>query len=371
MKKLYPIVFIIILFAKCTDDLNTPEKPSWYSELNNYTTETMNEYSVPGIQICVLDNNTNKQVVIARGYADIENNIEMKDDTKIKVGSITKSFTGISVLLLAQRGLLDLNASINEYVLLEDTNYSKIKIKQLLNMNSGLRGYLNDDDNSVIIDRIISNPSMHIEPMELIERGFQLTDLYGVTPKNEFHYNNTNYILLGLIIESISQTNYNEFVYNELISPLALNNTYVATNNNYASDVAGGYHIDLSENTSDNYSNLDLSYVWSAGAVISNATDLCKWISAIANGNIIDDDFSEFIYSGQPVADSVTYTSGLISESNRLWHNGTVLGYHGEMCYLKDKNISIAVLSNCSIAGAEGDPVKQIMEKVIELIENN
>ena len=260
MKNILFLFLTAILFLSCTNE----SEIQLISEENvrEIILSKLQEYSVPGIQVCIINKSQNTEIKISEGFADLDNNIPMTNSTRLKVGSITKSFTGIGILLLSQREQLDLSSSIKNYITLDNSRYENIPVKNLLNMCSGLKGYINDDDDDVIINQVIENPNLQFDPMLLVRHGLELTDNTGPTPENEFHYNNTNYILLGKIIENITGTSYKDFVKTELLNPLYLSDTYVSEGNNYEENVSCGYHINLEDNTRENYSNLDLSYVW-------------------------------------------------------------------------------------------------------------
>ncbi len=273
----------------------------------------------------------------------------------------------MGILKLVQEGLLDLRDEIGDYVAIQNETYGHITIQQLMNMDSGLKGYINDDDNDSIVNSAITDPARKFTPEELIEHAFTLTDESGMTPEGVFHYTNTNYILLGMVIENVSGMSYSEFVRREITEPLGLSSTYVPIDNNYGSNVSSGYVIDKETGAITDYSALDLSYVWSAGAVISTASDLCKWMTLIGKDNVVSGDALSFVYNGLSVDGTIQYTSGLINEPDRLWHNGTVLGYHGEMCYLKS-GVMIAVLSNCALLHEENDPIQTVMDKIVNMV---
>jgi D-alanyl-D-alanine carboxypeptidase len=368
MKKILIIVSYIIILSGCSTNPEPKDRLFDEDELKQIVQSRMNEYNVPGIQVCVMSKSRDEIYNLSLGYSDLEMKTSLKDNTQFKAGSNTKSFTAFGILLLVQDGLVELDKPVTNYIEVKDDKLENITVHELMNMHSGLRGYINDDDEDYNIDLIIKNPSRHFTPAELLNYSFQITGLLGKSSKEEFHYTNTNYILLGMIIESVSGMSYPEFIENRIIEPLGLSTTYIPVDNNYDNNVAKGYHLDMDENTVDNFSDLDLSYVWSAGAIISTANDLCKWMQLIGGDRVVSGNTLEFVYTGLRLEDEIYYTSGLINEPGKMWHNGTVLGYHSEMCYLKDSQISIAVLSNCTIAGVKGDPVREIMDEIIELV---
>lgn len=324
----------------------------------------MASYEIPGLQICVRDRNGLEIVKLSLGYADLKAHRPLDQSTQMKIGSNTKSFTAMAVLILAQRGQLELDDPIGRYLDISPLAYRNVTIRQLMNMSSGLRGYINDDAEDHILDRAIAHPAQRIPPRDLVQRAFTLTNQLGRIDDGSFHYANTNYILLGMVIEKVSGVSYADFIRRELLEPFGLRETYVPRDNHYGKRAGKGYHINTSTKTKDDYSALDLSYVWAAGAIISTASDLCRWISLIGTDAVISGEEVAEVHKGLSFTNTAQYTSGLIQEPDYFWHNGTVLGYHGEMRFLKRSRTAIAVLANCTLAGDYMDPVQEIVDEI-------
>ena len=361
-KRLFLIVIATLAFSGAVPLGIAPRLDK--ARVKAYAEAKMASYGVPGLQICVRDHRGMEILSLSLGYADLETRRTINRSTRLKIGSNTKSFTAMAILILAERGQIGLNEHIDRYLDISPPHYGKVTIRQLMNMNSGLRGYINDDDDDRIIDRILTHPAKQIPPHDLIQRALTLTNQLGTTDDGKFHYTNTNYILLGMLIEKVSKVSYADFIYRELLKPLGLHETYMPVDSHYGYNVGKGYHIDKAANTSKDYSALDLSYVWSAGAMISTASDLSRWIGMIGTDAVIRGKGSIDVYRGLPISRTIQYTSGLIQEPEYFWHNGTVLGYHGEMRYLKGSGTSIAVLANCTLAGFPMDPIREIIDEI-------
>ncbi len=366
MKKLLLLLFSAIIISGCSID-SANDTPVSENQLKQIVQTKMNEYGVPGMQVCIKYKN-GRFVNFALGSSNLTNHSAMTSNTQIKIGSMTKSFTAMGILILVQRKLVNLDDEIGKYVNIEEEKFKHITLKQLMNMHSGLRGYINDDDADYIVDEAIANPSRRFKPEELINHGFKITDEQGMTADSIFHYTNTNYILLGMVIEKVSHKTYSDFIRSEIIEPLGLQSTFIPTDNNYGQNVSRGYHLDKTDSSTTDYSDLDLSYVWSAGDIISTAKDISNWISLIGNDKVVSGIAHQYVYNGFIIQGEDQYTAGLLNQRDMLWHNGTVLGYHGEMRYLKATGTAVAVLSNCTIAGAEGDPVKEVIDEITELV---
>jgi len=369
MKNLFLLVITLFLSISCGVEPHSTQTNK-HEEIKKAVDEILNDSKIPGLQIAVLDNKIGEEIFYSSGFADFENQIKMTNNTILKIGSITKSFTALSILILAEEGKLNLEDTIGLYFTSIEDQFKNITIKELMNMNSGLSCYFNDDNNEYVDNQIEENHSRYFSPEELMELGLNISKENGILGKDVFHYNNTNYIILGIILEEVSGYSYSDFIKIKITDRLNLSSTFVPENNSYPQNLADGYYINLENDKITNYTDVDLSYVWSAGALISNASDLCRWISAVASDQIIFGETKNFIYNGFKIDEGVHYTSGLLYESMnpKLWHNGTVHGFHGELSYLKDRQIAIAVLSNANIIGVEKDHVKELMNRIIEIV---
>ncbi len=315
---------------------------------------------VPGVSIYIDSSTFVEPFELNYGYANLESKKEIHSEQQFRVGSITKSFTATAILILKDKGLISLDDKASKYVDINDKLLKETTIQDLMNMSSGIRGYINDDplDDGFMMQHLINNPKRFLSPIDLVKHGLELTMEMGKAPP--FHYSNTNYILLGMIIENVSEKSYEDFIIDEIIKPLNLKNTIVPSDYKPTKNLARGYQ-DLKVGFKD-YTEIHPSYVWSAGSIISSAKDISKWIRSAYLGVLLDQKTRKFLYYGNKLAENVYYTAGLLKEPHRTWHNGEVIGYLSYAVYYPKNDISVAVLTN----GKTGFDLK---EKIIETIE--
>jgi D-alanyl-D-alanine carboxypeptidase len=317
-----------------------------FNKLNKEISDLLIELNIPGISIYINMPENENDIEINYGFSDFENNIWMKKGTKFRIGSLTKSFTATAILILNDRNLLDLKDPVKKYLDIENDFIKNLKIKDLMNMSSGLRDYINDDpeEYGFILKHLINSPKNYLTQEELLEKAFQITEELGLI--EGFHYNNTNYILLGMIIEKVSGQKYERFIKEEILIPLQLNDTFVPENYFLYDNMAKGYHDLINDEKYIENSEIDPSYVWSAGSIVSNAKDLSKWIKELSKGTLISEKSKKYLFEGQHIFEDVYYTSGVIYEDNKLWHNGSVIGYNSIASYFFDTDTSISILIN-------------------------
>ncbi|MEA1923225.1 MAG: serine hydrolase domain-containing protein, partial [Pseudomonadota bacterium] len=192
----------------------------------------------------------------------------------------------------------------------------------------------------------------------------------------EFAYNNTNYIILGMLIEKLSGTSYAAFIREKLLTPLTLNKTFVHYSPEMPDDFANGYFDSTDDDLYENWTDMDMSYVWSAGCIAATAKDLASWLQQLVAGTIIPKNVKNIQFAGFEIATGVTYASGiLIDEKKGIGHNGTVVGFHSDAWYHPGYETVIAVLSNANIMDSEElkdrDQTREIVEGFWEILDNN
>lgn len=369
------LISILSLFTT-TSIASSNQEISFKNKVQQSMAEKLVQGDVAGISVYVDSPKFKNPILIAEGYSDKKNMIKTQPLTKYRIGSITKSFTGMSILILHDRGLLDINDKISKYIEVPYKNIENITIKDALNMTTGLKGYINDLDedipqtmeNNLFYDFVNNHNTEKIAPSKLVDEAIRITDIYGYDNTKPFHYSNTNYILLGMIIEKVSGMTYEDFVRKNIIEPLSLKNTMIPETSDLPEDIAKGY-VDFNEDgIKDDMSKIDPSYVWSAGNIISDVQDIGNWMRSISRGSLISKNTTSYLYkNGANASDSAMYTAGIIIiDEKNIWHNGSVLGYHGDFYFDANTDSVIAILSNSNSENI--DVTKEIMELIISEI---
>ena len=238
-----------------------------------------------------------KDIDLTYFYGVNKSNEEVNSDTPFYTASIGKTFTAVSIAVLKEKGKLNFNDKITLYLPDSITNqlhiykgidYSdSLTIEHLLNHTSGLPDYFEGkttDGSPNLMELIISQPNKTWTPIEMINFSkAKMQPLF--KPGNGFNYTDTEYILLGLIIESVSKTSLYNYFQDNIFSPLSLNNTYLnlySPNQKYRTTMTEMYAGDLK--VSDYKS---LSADWAGGGIISSTNDLIKFNEALVNGRIV------------------------------------------------------------------------------------
>jgi CubicO group peptidase (beta-lactamase class C family) len=367
MRLLLILFFFGFIWYQGCDTTETAPVETDAEVIRNIVLQQMALFDVPGVQVCVLNPAAGASIIIAEGVTDKTNGTKVTEATQFFIGSNTKSFTAHLVLMLLQQGLIALDDSIGKYVDFGSDTLNRVSIRSLMNMHAGLRGYLNDDVNyrDSIMLAVYENPASNFTPAALVEYAQVLNSELGLLPDTLFHYSNTNYVMLGMLIEQVSGKSYEQYVEEHIINPLGLQQTFMPVGGNHSGNVSKGYLIDKGSGSEAEISGNDMSYVWSAGGMISTADEICRWMQAVAAQTLLNSSSARWLYEGFDTGSGGIYTAGLLNEPEKLWHSGTVLGFHSEMCFLKNSGIFITVLTNCNVTGVEDDPVRNIIDSLV------
>jgi CubicO group peptidase (beta-lactamase class C family) len=194
------IITVFLLFASSCekeDNANLLFDNTTINELENIVMENMiyQGYEIPGFIVGIWTPDQGKWVQ-AFGNANLEPIEIMTVNKGFRIGSVTKTFTATIILQMVDRGQIDLDETINNIGFNEVHNSDMITVKQLLNMTSGLPDYIYDEE---FIDAFLNNPTNVWTPQELVDMA--MIRPVNFLPGEDYEYCNTNYILLGMIIE--------------------------------------------------------------------------------------------------------------------------------------------------------------------------
>jgi len=275
----------------------------------------------------------------ATGYSVFEDQTPMTTDLYFRIGSITKTFTATLTLMLVDAGKLSFDTTINSVVPeLGIVMGDIITVKNLLEMRSGLSKYLANLDfyNTYILGdsgHVFSNP----------EDVIAYSNIAYSMPGAEFLYNNANYMILGLIIEKITNMSYVDALSQYILQPLNLEHTFLADDLNMPVPFAYGYNYDkvydLYGNSSymllNNTFYLNPTMAWSAGGMISNLDDLLIWSEAYNNGYLLSDELYAKQFFQYPVTNNVgIHSYGLGTMTYSKTYDETKIEISGHDGYL-------------------------------------
>jgi len=239
----------------------------------------------------------------AAGMADAENGIDMVADDQFIISSGTKMFTAVTVLKLAEQGKLNLDDPISQYLpadliarllVLDGESYGEtITVRQLLNHTSGLGDFSNGadkDDNGLpdFKDLVLNEPDTIWNPDAVLEWAIENAPPAAV-PGEGFLYSDTNFQLLGLVIENASDMALHDAYRTLIFEPVGMEHTYFEF---YEDEVLGvnGRSVSQAFYNGTNWNALNShSYEWGSGGLVSTVEDQNRFLWAWVNGDLFDD----------------------------------------------------------------------------------
>lgn len=366
------IVFTLVLGACATTPAlatpaKTPSTTTFDQQLQTQLTAKMKEMRVPGAVIFVQSARTGSWTT-SLGTSDLATNAPMNPSLHFRIGSITKTFTGTVILQLVDEGKLRLDDPIARYEP-QVPNGAHITIRELLNIRSGLYNYSEDPG----FEQTLSNhPNTVWTPQELVAIGFKHPAYFA--PGKDFHYSNTNTILLGMVIEHITgHTAVSEFQ-RRIFTPLGMNNTSMPPQTSSAMPVpySQGYMLNTPAKQGAaqqllNVTTWNPSWTWTAGGAISTLHDLQIWSKALATGKLLKPATQkERLTWDTKLPGDIGYGLAIANYAGFIGHNGQLPGYQSFMSYMQAKDETIIILTNLYAAPDGSEPADSLAKIIIK-----
>ena len=271
------------------------------------------------------------------GYADIVTKKRAGVDTAYPIGSITKQFTAACILLLAQDKKLSLDDPLSQYV----TGLpwaDRITLRHLLDQESG------------VVDFRLGSPdtSARISHDEIVAR-LAKTDLL-FPPGSRYEYSNSNYYLLGLVVEKVTGQTYPAFLESRVLKPAGLSSTFYNDGARAGAPLATGYTA--TPNGPQPVAPENADWGFAAGSIASTVGDLARWDEALRSPGLLDArSLSEMHTAGTLDNGAATdYAFGWVvvkhNDHRVYWHNGEVAGFHAMNAVFPDDRTDVIVLTN-------------------------
>ena len=301
-------------------------------------------------------------------------NEPITSNMRFGVGSVTKTVVAATIMKLVDEGVLNLDDTIGDWLTLNAPNVNdSITIFQLLNHFAGLDGYMYPE----LWDQVEANLTTFIPQIDLVDFIGEPYYEPGVTHK----YSNSNYLVLGLIIESATGSPVGDVMREKFWGPLGLNNMYFGTNENIIGPIATPWRDSdgngTLEDIADQYDAAYHSVFFCAADVFSTASDLSMWAQHLYNGFAISNASRELMmtrYFDIPDPIFVGYGLGVrevVFHGRVLWgHTGGMRGYGSYMFYDPISKVSIAMLNNQS--RSEDGPLLryELVNEVLDIVFN-
>lgn len=273
------------------------------------------------------------KVIYARssGFKDIEKAEKLTNESRFRVGSISKMFTTSLVLKSIEEAKLRLDQPLSDFYP-EVKNADKITISNLLQHRSGIHNFTNDEEYMTYYQNSQTEESM-VEKIVAAGSDFE--------PDSKGEYSNSNFVLLTYILEKVNKKPYAELIKENIASPLKLENTYVGKAPER--EEAKSYQYTEDKWVFEPYT--DMSIPVGAGAIVSTTEDLVVFIEGLFAGKIISQKSLELM---KEIKDG--YGRGMFEypygEKKSFGHTGGIDGFRSMLGYFPTEKVTIVTLSN-------------------------
>ncbi|MBL9076205.1 MAG: beta-lactamase family protein [Planctomycetes bacterium] len=291
------------------------------------------------------------QVLLEKGYglAEVEHRVPAAPWTRFRIGSVTKQFTAALVMRLCEQGKVALDDPLEKFVTDLPLQGKRVTVRMLLDHTSGIPSYTD-----------LGEPWQKVWPIELSHA--ELLALvrdkpFDFEPGTDWHYNNTGYYLLGMLLERVHGEPFAAVVQREIAAPLALRHTLYDSQRDLIEDRAQGYGFENGKLCNDLH--LGMSQPGAAGALLSTGGDLVRWSMALAAGKVVSAESYRrmttpcVLPNGRNTGYGFGLILGEIEGRPAVHHGGGIFGFNSELLHVVGDDLHIAVVSNAEEVSAQ------------------
>ena len=362
LRSTFTLVVMTLCIAGCSSSDNSSPAPEFDPELAStlqaILVRNMQEYGIPGAVAGVWVPGKG-ELMLAEGVSDIATSEPMAIEDHMRIGSVTKSFTVTVILQLVDEGRLSLDDPLSSF--LPDIQNSDASIAELANMRSGIFNYTEDAD---FVEMLVEDFLRVWTPQEIVD----VADRNAVyfAPDEDWHYSNTNTVILGMIIEQITGNPVGVEIQQRILEPLALAGTLYPTSPDIPLPLSHGYLWMGPEAGLVDLTLTAPSSSAASGAMISRLQDLHVWAEALGKGTLLSAGSQQARLGSlapieyDPCADSDPdrakracpeydrYGLGMGELSGWIGHTGEGIGYTLVVMYEPETSAVVVVLMNRS-----------------------
>lgn len=284
------------------------------------------------------------KILLNKGYgqAVVEWNVPNVPEARFRLGSLTKQFTATLVLALQQDGKLDIHDPVSKYVPDAPKTWEKITVADLLGHTSGIPNFTNDKEFGAW------RMTAHTHEEEL---AFFRNKPLDFEPGTKFDYSNSNFEVLGVIIEKVSGKTYEEMLHERIFGPLGMKNTGLDHDDLVLPKRAEGYSpgpnglvVARSES---------MTVPWAAGSLYSTTGDLLLWARGLFGHKVLNDASLKLMTTPGKGSYGLGVFVSTTDNLQTVEHGGGIEGFNTYLLYVPERQIAVVALSNVNGNGPD------------------
>jgi CubicO group peptidase (beta-lactamase class C family) len=317
--------------------------PARADAVDDYVLAQLHRNRIPGASVLVLRNG---RVERSKGYglADLALSVPATENTVYRIGSLTKQFTATAVMMLVEQGKLAVDDRIEAHLPDLPPAWAAVTVRQLLSHTSGIPDYTEREDMAAF--RLTPHT-----PAQIVGQVAAAPPQF--SPGAQYRYSNTNYVLLGMLVEKLSGQTLAEYLADHVFTPLGMTHTVRAE-----ARQVGARGTTRADYQQVNPPAMDFSNAYGAGDLVSTVGDLAKWEVALAGERLLKRATLEQMWTsavlndGKPAGYGFGWQVGALSGQKMISHGGNVAGFSSAIVRIPGAGLSVILLTNFDLVNA-------------------
>ena len=298
----------------------------------------------------------------AYGMANLELNVSNKPEYVFAIGSMSKQFVAISLLMLEAEGKLNLDDPVTKYLPEYDMQGTTITIRQLLNHSSGIKSFTE-------MDTFIQLMNVDLGQQEMLDLFMHEPLMFD--PGTDWSYSNSGYSIAGMIVEKVSGMSLQTFLKLKVFKRLGMKNTHLGSHNRSIPGMVTGYSI----STEGYYPAREFSWTWpfAAGGIVSNVDDMLRWDEALYTEKLLplpslQQAFTNYsLTDGQPMNYGLGWGVYATDTLTFIRHGGAINGFLSDGIRIPEAHFYMVVLSNSFATANPGDITNKVLNRLFQM----
>lgn len=294
----------------------------------------------PGASIVVAKDG---KIIFSKGYgmANLEQHTSISNTSVFRMGSMTKQFTAIAILMLVQKGQLSLDDRLSKFYPEQFKNDHGITIRHLLSHTSGIKDY-------ITISEVRDYATRKIKPQNVIN--IIAKSPLDFEPGTDYTYSNSGYFILGGILEQVTGVSYQEFITKNILAPLKMQHTSYEDPAQIIAGRASGYYRRGESFINAPY--IDMSVIFSAGALLTTPEDMVKWDESLYLHSLVNASYIKMALEPRQLnnGDHTDYGFGFrmakVNGINSIEHGGGIFGFQCYGIRVASAHVYVLVMTN-------------------------